>query len=161
MDIFLKNTITRDIRTLIGIFSQRHLSPLYNSKEKLCNILNYILFEILDTISLKSNHPEIIRIEKFIDENISGRITLTMISEHVHLSKEYISYIFKKNVGKTVIEYVNERKMMLAKNMIQAGEMSMKDIAENLGYENYGYFSRTFKKHFRTSPSHFKKIRNI
>lgn len=154
---FLKNVITQDIRKLISVFSQSHLSPLYHSKEKLHNVLNYILFEIFNAASFQSNHPEVIKIEKFIDENISKKITLRTVSEYVHLSKEYVAYIFKKNVGKTVIEYINERKMLLAKNMIQSGEMSLGDIAKNLGYENYGYFSRIFKKHFNTSPGHFKK----
>jgi YesN/AraC family two-component response regulator len=154
---FLKNVITQDIRKLINVFSQRHLSPKYYSKEKLCNLLNYILFELFDAVSLESNHTEVIKIEKFIEENITQKITLTMLSDHVHLSKEYIAYIFKKNVGKTVIEYVNETKMMFAKYMIQEGILSLRDIAENLGYENYGYFSRVFKKHFNTSPIEFKK----
>ena len=154
---FLKNVITQDIRKLINVFSQRHLSPKYYSKEKLCNLLNYILFELFDAVYLESNHTEVIKIEKFIEENITQKITLTMLSDHVHLSKEYIAYIFKKNVGKTVIEYVNEKKMMFAKYMIQEGMLSLRDIAENLGYENYGYFSRVFKKHFNTSPIEFKK----
>ncbi len=154
--IFLENIITQDIRKLIAVFSQQHISPLYHSKEKLFNVLNYILFEILDAVDLKSNHPEVKKIRKFIDENVSKKITLQMLGDHVHLSKEYVAYIFKKNVGKTVIEYVNERKMMLAKNMIKNEKMSLKDVAENLGYENYGYFSRVFKKHFNTTPIQFK-----
>ena len=154
---FLKNIITQDIRKLINVFSQTHLSPKYHSKEKLCNLLNYILYELLDAVSLQSNHSEVIKIEKYIDENITKKITLEMLSNHVHLSKEYIAYIFKKNVGKTVIEYVNERKMMYAKYMIQEGTLSLQDVAKNLGYENYSYFSKVFKKQFNTSPVNFKK----
>ena len=91
---FLKNVITQDIRKLINVFSQRHLSPKYYSKEKLCNLLNYILFELFDAVSLESNHTEVIKIEKFIEEKITKKITLTMLSDHVHLSKEYIAFIF-------------------------------------------------------------------
>lgn len=154
---FMKNAVDQDIRTLMGVFSQKHLSTRYNSRERLCNLLNYILYELLNTVELKSNDPQVIKIERFIDDNIFGRITLDMIAQHVHLSKEYVAYLFKKHMGITVIDYVNEKKMILAKNMIQTGEMSLKDVAENLGYENYGYFSRLFKKHFNTSPISFKK----
>ena len=154
---FLPNVITQDIRKIVDVFSQKHLSPLYHSKEKLCNILNYIIFELIDSVSLKSNHPDVVKIEKFIDENIYKKITLNMISQEVHLSMEYVSYLFKKNVGKTVIEYVNEKKMLLAKNIIQTEGLSLKELAESLGYENYGYFSRIFKKHFNTSPMQYKK----
>lgn len=157
LPLFMEGAVNQDIRTLMGMFSQRHLSPHYNSKEKLCNILNYILYELMNAVELKSNDPHVIKIQRFIDDNIFGRITLDMIAQNVHLSKEYVTYLFKKNVGMTVIDYVNEKKMILAKNMIQTGEMSLKDVAENLGYENYGYFSKVFKRHFNASPIKFKK----
>ena len=161
LPMLLKNVITQDIRRLLNVFSQSHLSKRYHSEEKLCNLLNYILFEILDAVSLQTNHTEIIKIEKFIEAHITQRITLGMISDHMHLSREYVAHIFKKHVGKTVIEYVNERKMMLAKAMIQSGELSLQDVAQSLGFENYGYFSRAFKKHFNTSPIEFKKAGRI
>ena len=157
LPLFSKNVITQDIRILLDVFSQRHLSQKYHSEEKLCNLLNYILYEILDAVSLQTNRTEILKIEKFIEENITQKITLGMIGNHMHLSREYVSYIFKKHVGKTVIEFVNERKMMLAKSIIRSGELSMQDVAKNLGFENYGYFSRTFQKHFHISPIDFKK----
>ena len=76
-----------------------------------------------------------------------------MLSDHVHLSEEYISYIFKKNTEKTVIEYINEHKMILAKQMIEEGTLSLKEISESLGFEHYGYFSRVFKNRFHIPPS--------
>ncbi len=157
---FLSSVVTDEIRVLLSAFSQSHLSSLYHSEEKLKNMLNYILFEIIDTVELKSNDKNTVKMIKYIDEHISEHITLSMISENVHLSREYTSYLFKKELGKTVIEYINERKMLIAKNMIQAGNMSLCDIAESLGYENYGYFSRSFKKHFNTSPKQYRSISN-
>lgn len=156
LPLFLKNVITNDIKRLVDVFPPKHLSSLYYSKEKLINLLNYILFEILETVSFESNNSDIIKIIKFIDENIYAKITLKMLGEHVHLSEEYVSYIFKKNVGKTVIEYINEHKMLLAKQMIEEEEMSLKDISEVLGFENYGYFSKVFKKYFKATPNSIK-----
>ena len=155
--LFMKSVITHDIRKLIDVFPQKRLSTLYSSKEKLANLLNYIIFEILESVSLESNNPDIIKIKKFVEENICTKITLKMLSEHVHLTEEYISFIFKKHTGKTVIEYVNERKMILAKRMIDNREISLKEISETLGFENYGYFSRVFKKHFSAPPAKIKK----
>jgi len=73
------------------------------------------------------------------------------------LSKEYTSYIFKKEIGKTLTDYVNERKMLLAQELIRNGEMSLTDIAVYLGFENYNYFSRLFKRYVEISPLMFKK----
>ncbi len=156
--LFLPSLVNEEMRTLLSAFSQSHLSPLYHSEEKLKNLLNYMLFEISDVLELKSNDKNIAAIIKYIDAHISERIALEDIAREVHLSREYLSYLFKKQLGKTVIEYVNERKMLIAKNMLQTGNMSASDIAESLGFENYGYFSRVFKKHFNTSPKRYKAI---
>ena len=155
--LFLSNVVTEEIRTLLSAFSQTHISPLYHSEEKAQNLLNYILFEILDVLSYESNDKNVGAIIRFIDDRVSERITLSMISDHVHLSREYVAYIFKRETGKTVIEYINERKMLLAKDMIQNGNMTLGEVAQRLGFENYGYFSRCFKKHFNTSPKSFQK----
>jgi AraC-like DNA-binding protein len=48
--------------------------------------------------------------------------------------------------------------MLVAKSMIQAGDLPLQNIAEHLGFENYSYFSRVFKKHFNISPAGFKKL---
>jgi AraC-like DNA-binding protein len=155
--LFLSSVITEDIRTLLSAFSQTHISPLYHSEQKAQNLLNYILFEILDVLYYESNDKNVSTIIKFIDEHMGEKITLSMISDHVHLSREYVAYIFKRETGKTIVEYINERKMLLAKDMIQNGNITLGEVAERLGFENYGYFSRCFKKHFNTSPKSFQK----
>lgn len=65
--------------------------------------------------------------------------------------------IFKRETQKTITEYINAQKMTLAKELIQSRSLSLSDIAANLGYDNYNYFSRLFKKHYKTNPNAFKK----
>ncbi len=156
MPTHMPQVISREIRTMISVFSQSHLSPLYHSTEKAVNLLNYILFEIQDTLSMESNNEAVSAVIKYIDANLSSPVSLTRIAEHVHLSREYVSHIFKRETGKTVIEYANERKMLIAKDLILEGKLSLGQIALTLGFSNYSYFSKVFKKHFNTSPIHFK-----
>ena len=70
----------------------------------------------------------------------------------MNLSREYTSYIFKKEMGNTLTAYVNERKLLLAKELITDGAMNLTDIASYLGYENYNYFSRSFIKYLDITP---------
>ena len=156
MPTYLPQVISRDIRTMISVFSQSHLSPLYHSTEKAINLLNYILFEIQDALSMESNNEAVSAIIKYIDATISSPPSLPNIAAQVHLSKEYVAHIFKRETGKTVIEYVNERKMLIAKDLILENKLSLEEIARSLGYSNYSYFSKVFKKHFNTSPIHFR-----
>lgn len=152
----LRQVISREIRAVISAFSQSHISPLYHSTEKVVNLLNYILFEILDIHAFESNNEAVIAMIKYIDAQIFTPISLSALAEHVHLSKEYVAHVFKKERGKTVIEYVNERKMLIAKDLIQANKLSLQQVAQTLGFSNYSYFSKVFKRHFNTSPVHFK-----
>ena len=156
--IFLPKVVTEEIRMLLSAFSQSHLSRLYHSEEKAQNLLNYILFEITDMLSFQTNNKSVAEMIQYIDENIDKRITLYDISTPVHLSREYTANLFKKEIGRTLIEYINERKRLIAKNLIQTGNLSMSEIADTLGFDNYGYFSRCFKKHFNTSPRTFSRI---
>ncbi len=156
MPTYMPQVISREIRTVISAFSQSHLSPLYHSTEKAINLLNYILFEIWDTLSMESNNEAVSAIIKYIDATISEPVSLTQIAERVHLSREYVAHIFKRETGKTVIEYANERKMLIAKDLILGGKLSLQDVALSLGFTNYSYFSKVFKKHFNTSPIRFK-----
>ena len=152
----LRQVISREIRTLLSAFSQSHISPLYHSTEKAVNLLNYILFEILDVVSIKSNNESVIAMIKYVDQNILSPISLRDVAHHVHLSKEYAAHVFKRETGKTVMEYVSEKKMLLAKDLIRSGKLSLEQVATTLGYSNYSYFSKVFKKHFNTSPIQFK-----
>ncbi len=155
----MRGAVSADSRTLLSVFAEEHLSLFYHSTEKAVCILNYILLELLDFKALPSNNPHIRKALRYIGEHTEESITLENLAVHLHLSKEYTASLFKKELGKTVSEYVNEKKMGLAKRMIADGCYSLARIAERLGFEHYGYFSRLFKKHFGISPSRLKQNR--
>ena len=158
LPLFMPGSLSQNIRTLLKVYSQKYILPTYHSREKCINMLNYILFELLSSGDFESNNQTIRKIMIFIDENISLPITLAMISDHVYLSREHIASIFKKETGKTVMTYVTDRKMQIAGNMLKTTHFSLTDIASAIGYTNYAYFSRTFKKYFRTSPAKYRKM---
>jgi len=153
-EIFIPNCITADIRQLIQAFPQSHLSPYYHSSEKVLCILNYILFELTDFASMRTSNEHIMKILHYVENNLRKKITLATVSKEINLTKEYTAYIFKKETGKTLVSYINERKMFLAKELVKT--MPLKSVAEYLGYDNYNYFSRLFKKYFDVTPISLK-----
>ncbi len=157
--LFYENIISHDIRSLFSIFSAAHISSVYSSREKAANLLNYILLEIKDILEFETNNKHVISIIKHIDEHISEPITLSTVSDRVKLSKEYTSHIFKKETGKTVTEYINERKLFFARKMILETKYPLTYVSERVGYENYSYFSKLFKKRFGISPLKLKSTK--
>ncbi len=154
--LFYRNVITNEIRSLASVFSEQHISAFYHSHEKIANILNCILFELIDALSLGSSDKNVIAVLKYINENLTHRITISDISKAVHLSNDYVSHCFKRELGRSVMDYVNERRMLLARNMIKSGEVPLNDIADSLGYDSYSYFSRVFKRYFGVPPIRYR-----
>lgn len=155
--LFMQGCITSSMRGLVSVFPERHLLKQYHSCEKCISMLNYLLFELMDTVALGSSNPHVLKILRYIGERQRESISLDDISRHVNLSKEYCSYLFKKETNKSLIYYINERKMMIAKDLLVNHEMSLADIAEHMGFDNYNYFSRLFKKYFGISPTDMKR----
>ena len=159
LPVYMPDCISSDIKKLFTVFNQKRLSPYYHSKMKLVNLLNYILFELMDSVALESNNEHVVKIIKYVDDHITEQMSLQSISKEIGLSKEYTASIFKNETGCTVTHYINDKKMSFAKEIINHEEMSLGELATYLGYDNYSYFSRLFKHHFGLSPQEYKAMR--
>lgn len=160
-DVTIQGCVNSMVGKLLTLYPATQKTHAFHSYEKLTNILNCILFELIDSNNFKTNNDHIVKIYKYIHDNINKKITLDSISKEMHLSKEYLARIFKEITGNTITNYITEQKMLLAKELISAHDMPLASVANNLGYENYHYFSRIFKKHFKVTPTVFKKTSSI
>lgn len=86
------------------------------------------------------------KLKQFIAKNIGEEITRTMLSEHVHLNRDYLNRLFKKETGKSLSEYIVEEKMKVAKELLVVTDMPVGDVGYWVGYSNFSYFSSYFKK---------------
>jgi AraC-like DNA-binding protein len=130
---------------------------LTKTKAILHNHLNAILITLFDSLNPQSQNKYVNIILKYINDNITSPLSLTDVCQAVHLSKEYVARVFKKEMGITVTDYIIRQKLDLAKNMLSSDEMSLRNISEKLGYQDYNYFSRLFKRHYGISPMKMKK----
>ena len=153
----LHNCISPDTRRLFSLFSQEHLSPKFHSEQKCINLLNYILFELMDTVLLESKNEHVQKLQKYIEENLTTPLSLHALSEQAGLSPEYTATLFKKETGKTVTEYIHEKRLLFAKAQITNTEKPLVKIASLAGFENYHYFCRLYKRHFGTTPTKTRK----
>ncbi len=157
LSVPLPNNFISDIKKLTQIFPYIHILSDSFSKQKISNLLNFILLELLEKNSRKSQNAYVNEIIKIVDERITEKLTLHDISTKLNLSKEYVSYIFKKETGTTLTSYINEQKMIVANEFVVNSDMPLTEIGQILGFENYNYFSRLFKKHFDQTPISMRK----
>lgn len=154
-DIFMQKCLTSNLKRLLSLYQEAHISDSPNSRAKCECLLNYILFELSDAVAENSRNAHVAKMLEYVNIHITDKITLKNISDYMHLSKEYCSYLFKKETKNTLINYINEKKMSVAKELIIDKAMPLIDICYYLGYNNYNYFSRMFKKYTGIPPTSF------
>jgi AraC-like DNA-binding protein len=109
-------------------------------------ILNHINY--LD--SAKDN-TKLIQIIDYINEHLAEEISIETLSAQFYLSRYYLMHFFKEETGYTIGNYITEKRLLLAKNMVQNG-CSITEACFQSGFKNYSTFSRSFKKAFKTIP---------
>ncbi len=92
-----------------------------------------------------------------LDHFHESDLTLETMSSVLHISPSYFSRVFKKESGKTFIQYLTQVRMDKAMEYILNTDMKNFEIAEKIGYAEANYFSYSFKKYFGQSPTAVKK----
>jgi len=86
-----------------------------------------------------------------------GLPTVQNIAAQLHLSPRYLSDLLKQETGKTAIELIHLSLVAEARQLLTSTDLSVAEIAYQLGFESLSYFSRLFKQEVGLSPLKFKK----
>ncbi len=99
----------------------------------------------------------------YICENLHTRITIKELAKRVKLEQSYLSKLFKKEVGVTISEYIQEKKIETAQNMLIYSEFTPAEISSILAFPNQSYFTEVFKKWTGMTPKQYQalNLRNI
>ena len=105
----------------------------------------------------------IIDIINYIDSNIYTKISIDNISNEFFFNKDYIMRLFKRELGITINQYINYKRIYLSLNSIENSNDSILYIALKYGFYSLEYYSEMFKKIIGISPSKYRdyyKYRN-
>lgn len=162
-DVLLKTLLDKGI-DLEGIFDHNRVLlneiPDYftlEEYEKWIDTLYQVVLKGLSDLSGKRHSRIILQAVDYISQNYSGDINLEMTAEYVNKSKNYFSYLFKKELGISFIEYLNKVRVEEAKHLLDTTDDKTYQISEKVGYSDYKYFSSVFKKLTGMSPIQYKK----
>lgn len=119
---------------------------------------------LMDTANEKKKDKQelrILEIKEYIMSNYQKDIGLTSLAEHLHLSPQYVSKIFKENFSLRFNQYVNSYRIQLAEREIKYSEMNITDIAMNNGFQNIALFNKYFRERYKLSPKEYRKRYHI
>ena len=93
----------------------------------------------------------------YVRKHYSEAISLEQVSQEVHLNSEYLSRIFKEEVGCTYSAFLSETRLKKAAYLLSHTSERVQKIAEQVGYPNVSYFSTTFKKRYGINPYEYRR----
>jgi len=98
------------------------------------------------------------RLEQLIDQNFLTMKNASDYANELNISTKHLNKIVMNTVGQTTTDIIHQRILLEAKRLLTHGELTVQEIAFELGYEDTSYFSRLFKNKCGVSPSVFSKI---
>ncbi|WP_130859608.1 AraC family transcriptional regulator [Gracilibacillus phocaeensis] len=152
----------------ILFYLNKLLEEVQQSKEEyevICqNIIEILVIKLWrePTITIEQNNTKELSkltsfVKHYLDKNFREDITLDRLAKAGHSNKYYLSHAFKKDMGVSPIEYLNNVRIKDAKNLLETTDYSIAEIAEINGFSSLSFFSQTFKRETSFTPSAYRK----
>ena len=92
-----------------------------------------------------------------MQEHLAEDISLTILAEQFHLNSQYISQLFKSEIGVNFLAYLTNIRMEKAKKLLLSTSLSVAEVADQSGYGDYRVFTKVFKKSEGVTPSQYRR----
>lgn len=110
-----------------------------------------------ENATLSRKRMELVEIKNYLDEHYTEKIVLDDLADRFFINKFYLSKIFKETYGTTINNYVIERRITRAKQLLRFTSKTIDEVGIEVGMDSANYFSRAFHKVEGISPSEYRK----
>ena len=134
----------------------------YTAQKSLMKMLD-VIFNNITKNNADSYNIDINKILDYIEKNCKKNITLEEVSEFGSVSSYYLSKLFKRKVGINFSTYIINKKMEIAKELLENTDLPIINISLELSYNEPNYFSKVFKKTVGVTPTKYRnsKIKGV
>lgn len=122
-----------------------------------------ILLEYARTRNLAPMDPELARllpVLHHVEANLETPLSIRDLARQAYLSPSRFYSVFKRVLGVTPMAYVQDARLRLAQRLLIASARSVGEVAKLAGFASPYYFSRAFRRHFKTTPTAFRRDSN-
>lgn len=151
------------LRLLLEALADVWTHPSEHSDVILRGYLSALLGELLPLLSpgqVRSADTQVLRsVIDFCAENYTRPLSLSALSDELHISKYYISHLFSNKLNIGFNDYINSLRVSAACRQLRSSERSVTEVCESVGFSTLRTFNRAFLKHVGTSPSEYRRSR--
>jgi YesN/AraC family two-component response regulator len=168
-----------------GFMTDSNEKPVVYLNDEKCKIHNYLCEIVTENQSKKAGYQDIIIsllksviikvfrllekkesnlittvsqiVKRYIEENFRQELSLNDLANHVYVSPYHLAHVFKEEVGLPPIQYMIQCRIEEAKRLLTHSNLSVREIASIVGYENANYFNLLFKKIEGEPPGKYRK----
>ena len=130
----------------------------YKSIDRIVNEICSILSDNSGKSATLNTNSILTSILAFVDENYNNNICLNDLSKQFHYSINYICKLFKSTINMTFTEYISAKRIEAACALIKENKLTITEIADVVGYNDYFYFNKAFKKITGFTPKQYRSI---
>ena len=139
------------------IETDNHRDIVFTSS--LLRMLVFMTENVVDTVT--PPHGSMYKAIEYINSNIKENLTVDGICEYTHMSKYHFCRSFKKATGLTVMNYILNTRITLAKNLLANENISVGEISSLCGFSNISVFCRAFKDNTSMTPLQYRKKESL
>ena len=147
------------IRTLLEMMASASTEQDYPGPLYLLLILHYVEQECLAESSAvaRPRNETIEQVCAHLAANYRQKFSLTEVAARFYLSPYYLSRLFRRVTGQSIVDYLNNRRIEAAQKLLETTELSISAIAEQTGFASAAHFRRVFREVMDISPLQYRK----
>lgn len=158
IDVGDTGKMTQLFQEMIDWRQQESIVARLREKALLLEIISCFLeavpIQVLQHRSEEMNRLNII--QQYVDNHLHTSISIDQMAEAVHLHPNYFIAYFKKHFGVPPLKYVNRKRTDRAKQLLTATPLSIKEIADQTGFNETNHFTKFFRKETSLSPTEYR-----
>ena len=94
--------------------------------------------------------------KRYVDSHILERVLVQDVAAAIGITPNYLSSLFKRQLGQNFMDYVNATKVKYACSLLQDGKHMVYEVSHMLGYDNAYYFTKVFKRYMKMTPTEYQ-----
>lgn len=142
---------------LTNDYSYHRLMDYCSSVEDVKKMVDFLIDATESSVRSEEKEDDYVtKAKDYITKHYNEDISVKAVSEYVHLNPEYLTRLFKKETGMSIIDFITDCRISMAKDLLQNSNLTISMIASEVGYSCFSHFATMFKRATGMTPSFYR-----